>query len=164
MIKRITLYSTALLIGLLINACTVRAFRFTHDYDDSDAELMEYVARVEEISEGRMRFSKSRGRIGFKPYMRIGEHDVAGFCSFVLPMGYDIDISKLTWDYSTDASKFFLVAHEMQHCVCTNIAHDDREDLYGCPESYFHPSMPPVLCLQMNMKKYLDQVKKGCDL
>jgi hypothetical protein len=114
-----------------------------------------------------MSMDTTKNRIGFKNHdqMHHGkDKTVAGTCNYVLPASYEIDINKETWNQASYLSKFLLVAHEMYHCVCKNIIHDDSEDLIGCPQSYFNPSMPPVVCLQYNYERYLKQVEKGCEL
>jgi hypothetical protein len=125
------------------------------------------VNTINTFTEGRMSMDTSKNRIGFKATMEMyNDKDkiVAGTCNYVLPASYEIDINKDTWIRSSYLSKFFLVAHEMYHCVCKKIIHDDSEDFIGCPQSYFHPSMPPVVCIQNNYERYLKQVEKGCEL
>lgn len=151
-------------LGLMVNGCALQSVRTSHMHEESNAELLYYADLVADISGNKMRIDPDYGRIGFRDSMSYRGKGVAGFCAWVLPLSYDIDISKETWVRSTYENKVLLVAHEMYHCVCKNIVHDDREDIYGCPESYFHPSMPPVYCAKEHFDKYLQQVAKGCDL
>lgn len=152
------------LLGLSTNACGLQGVRPRHMHDESNVELVYYANIVAAESNGKMRLDPQYSRIGFRDSMSYLGKSVAGFCAWVLPLSYDIDISRETWLRSSYENKVLLVAHEMYHCVCKNIIHDDREDNYGCPESYFHSSMPPSQCAKDNFNKYLKQVAKGCDL
>jgi hypothetical protein len=153
--------------GLFVNGCTHQFIRVDFHHKESDPELAEMVDTINRFTEGRMSMDTSKNRIGFKNNDEMHhekDNIVAGTCNYVLPASYEIDINKETWKRASYLSKFLLVAHEMYHCVCKNIIHDDSEDLIGCPKSYFHPSMPPVVCLQHNYERYLKQVEQGCEL
>ena len=154
-------------IGLSINGCTQQHIRVSFHHDKSDQELVSFVENINSLSNGKMKMNTDKNRIGFKKDMRFFFDEskvIAGTCNYVLPFSFEIDINKSTWDRAGYMSRLLLVAHEMYHCVCKNIGHDDREDLIGCPESYNHPSMPPTICVNMNSEKYLKQVEKGCEL
>lgn len=156
-----------IIAGLLVNGCTHQFIRTSFHHEKSDPELLEMVQIINRFTEGRMSMDVDKNKIGFKDSMEMfydEEKIIAGTCNYVLPLSYEIDINRDTWKRSSYMSKFLLVAHEMYHCVCKNIVHDDREDLIGCPQSYFHPSMPPVICIQHNYERYLKQVEQGCEL
>jgi hypothetical protein len=153
--------------GVFVNGCTHQFIRADFHHKQSDPELSEMVDTINTFTEGRMSMNTYKNRIGFKNHDQMHhskDNTVAGTCNYVLPASYEIDINRETWNRASYLSRFLLVAHEMYHCVCKNIMHDDREDFFGCPESYFNPSMPPVACLQLNYERYLKQVEKGCEL
>ena len=156
-----------IVLGATLNGCTHQFIRIDFHHEKSDPELVEMVDTINRFTEGRMHMNTEVNRIGFKENDQMKESDdkiIAGTCNYVLPASYEIDINRDTWKKSSYLSKLLLVAHEMYHCVCKNLIHNDSEDLIGCPQSYFHPSMPPVVCLQHNYERYLKQVEQGCEL
>jgi hypothetical protein len=152
-------------IGLIVNACTTEAIRFSHHHDYNDEELIHYVDLVKLVSKDLM--LPETGRIGFKnniTHILELERGILGTCNFVIPsMEIDIDIDKNLWKMLTYYEKLLLVAHELRHCVCVDIGHPKTETFDdGCPKHYMNAYSPGIYCSREHFNHYIQQIAKGC--
>lgn len=83
---------------------------------------------------------------------------VIGVCS-----GSVIFIEKPWFTKSSVILKRTLVYHELGHCVCKIIGHDDSKvNENGCEKSIMNTEIPYSGCLKWNWSRYLKDLRKKC--
>ena len=106
----------------------------------------------------------------FKPYKELFERDsgvkvpelltitfssstkFAGSCKF-LP--YVIQINPRIWYNYDTIQRLGLVYHELSHCTCFRLKHNDKLLEDGCQASIMHSKLNNSKCLKKHWKKYI---------
>jgi hypothetical protein len=164
-LSRIILLTIVGIFG--ISSCTNLPYiRATHRHKKSEPELMEYIKLVNIYSRGRM--GDMDVSIGFVPNYGYTDDNglkrtILGSCHSVLLVSPEIDINKTTWKYMNWSDRFLLVAHELYHCECRGFKHINKVFSDGCPKHYMHKTSASTWCVDKYMKRYLKQIKKGCN-
>lgn len=156
---KICLFALLNVIFISVMAGSCSTVRMLKDHRGIDREFSVYVGYVMALSEGSM--YENDVTIGFKDhdYMNPNGESVIGRCH---PFIKEVDINRLYWNVASHEEKLILIAHELNHCVCFG-SHVTYKLEDGCP-SYMDAKQPSEKCMKNNFKKYLDEIRKGCDL
>lgn len=136
---RVALYSFIALVYLAV---------LTPMYHSVDPDLKPYFDDLAEISHGNLEGTE---RAGFIP-----KHDkFAGRCYLVHS---EIQINKEYWGRIPYINKMLLLAHEVAHCE-KGCDHTNEVDELGCPESIMHYQTINSVCIKLNLKKYIEEMR-----
>lgn len=148
------------MIRVIIYIFIVQGFLISSFYDRN---ITKTYPEVEEI---RDKISQiSNGKLGKNKYFKFNfkreDSNFLGRCHLYSGI---ITINENYWETLTRNDKVHLIAHELYHCECLSLGHDNRLDSENiCPKSYMYPSQTTQSCASFYNEVYLNQIKKGCD-
>jgi hypothetical protein len=156
MLKRLIAYPLIIFVAI---SCS-NFIKFTGSHKAVDPELKKYVY---DFSKEVKKLHKVR--IGFKDItLKIGKGNIIGMCTFsVYPLGPEIDIDRGYWKQATSLERRALIYHELTHCYCTSLLHDESimpND--SCPASIMYPSSFDEQCLEQYWYEYIIDLRQIC--
>lgn len=154
---RIIVYT---LLTLIILSCTGKFIRIRSTHNQTNEELMFYASFVEKASEGALSITRGDS-IGFVEHIF---RDVIGSCNFLpLSLSWEIDIRQDFWRYIDTNQRILLVAHEIKHCQCFVLFHDDELLDDGCAKSFMTTNLQEAYCSRKHFTRYIEEMKRGCN-
>jgi hypothetical protein len=148
-----------ILLLLLISSCGIYKVKRKHVHTHPDIEIVR--KRLVKMSDGA--FGQPDIPTGFVE--KFDKESVIGSCDIIVEDGFtpEIDIKRSTWYRYPEDLRLVLLAHEYGHCQCNFFKHFDGVDKWNCPKHFMHSSLGSYWCVIKNFKKYIDQIKQGCE-
>lgn len=151
------------LVGFfVVVGCSKSKVRIFKKHGAPQGELKRIYDAVKVMSNGKL--GNTGTTVGFQEHDEMNpdpdsELLTIGSCYMGLN---EISINKRMWGSMTIEKQFILMAHEMYHCDCKK-NHNEKKLADGCP-SYLGAKIMNRKCLEDNMREYMNEIQKGCDL